>query len=399
MSDMKRLFLLMIPLAALALLLTGCYTNIINVNDSDGGDGGGKPEPIGGLVFEDPLQLDQHIFAESQICEIRFTASTAWQAQVLNEQMGKWASVSPSSSQYGGSHTLSIIIDENTTGSDRRALVRISSGQYSQNVSISQSPQLHDGSHPPFFEPDPHTDIVEKISYQVYFDQEPNAQYDEWHLLYYGLDLGLEHHVVFDGDGQKELIERISITDNLRHIEHDLLFSSTKLTVELSVNDHNFVTHQISTVQSADNPEPAVRETSYLYSNYRRVGVFSGSYLATEYRWVDGNMVEEWDVMYGGHGESTLRRRCSYLDTPNNVANVDLNALLWSMDMYDLVGLYGKRSQSLLSSIETANGEVISFTYSFDDKRRVQTITGTSSSSPLHAMVFTIHYGESGGSK
>lgn len=396
---MKKI-LRFIPISALVLFMTGCYTNVIDLDD----EGGGGDDNNKVLVISDPSQLNQQIFAESRICEVKFSSEFGWEINNMDEQTRKWITLSPSHSEVGGSFTLSISVDENASGGDRTAILQLFSGGKDETIIITQFSTYKDGSQPQPYEPDVYTDIVEKIVLQNSSNGEIEPPTREWRFITNHTTRKVDIMSLYLTDPHDERAEEQIIIHDYRILERtafgliqpndrwDVMFRQYS---ELSVNPYNFLTYQhIEELdyQNGANPEPIIREIIYRYSAYRRVSEQSDGHIY-EYQWADGNMVEQKETPVYGEESNTLYSLI-YRTEPNDRANIDLNTLL-SGDMYSAMGLLGKRSKNLLESITDSKGGVINFEYSFDQKGRVETITqrvGFNGSIESVSTVFTVHY-------
>lgn len=400
---MKKI-LSFVPFAALLLLLTGCYTNVIDLDEIGGdgdGDGDGSNQT---LVIQDRSQLEQQIFAESRICEVTFTTQNGWNVEIVDEQMRRWVTPSPAYSENGGMYTLSISVDENSTGQERTAVLRLFSNGESETITIHQSPRLSDGSVPPPYEKDTYTDRVERISFQEYYAGEALPILKEWRFLYtpqesiYNMALFLVDNI---GEGMEQQINILDYNFIVQDIyglimpeeRYDVI---RRIEMETTVNEYNFITHQVLREFNFQNGgEPNVSNINIRYSNYRMVAERLNEYSTNEYQWEEGNMVAQKETN-SLSGEANTRYRFDYSTVPNDKANIDLNAFL-SDNMYAAAGLLGKRSQMLLTSISDNKGGMKSFVYTFDGQGRVETIARNHSfngTAELATTLFTIHYAD-----
>lgn len=394
---MKKTLLLIFS-AAFALLLTGCYTNVIDLDDNNGG-GGGDPSN-NELVISDPTQLNQQIFAEGKLCEVQFTSKQGWNLSYTDEQTQKqWITISPSRSEFGGSFTLSIGVDENQTGDDRTAILQLFSGGENETITINQSSRNEDGSKPLPYEKDVYTDIVEKIVLQYVTNDNIDPWSMEWRFqtdLANGQVNMMELYSI-DSDGEK--IEEVIVLHDYINLEHNVfgvLQPNNRWDIvlrrhsELVVNANDFIIQQHLVefnYQDENHPEPIPQHIVHRYANYRHVAeqVNNNTY---EYQWRDGNMIEKVEVT------TPNTFKFDYGTQDNYRANIDLCSFLKG-DMYAAMGLFGKRSKNLLSSIADYKGGVSHFEYSFDEKGRVQTVKQSHSIAGIPdqtSTVFTIHY-------
>lgn len=395
---MKKILTLLI--ITLSIFMTGCYTNVIDLDDEGGGDNGNNT----GLVIADRTQLNQQIFAESSVCEVKFTSQTSWEVNFMdNNEAQSWIAFSPSIVEYGGGHTLSIYVDENSTGAHRTATLRLYSGGQSETITINQSGKLSDGSTPPPYKKDSYTDIVERVSVQAYTNDViesswrtewrfiPNPETGEVYTMRYFL-------INSEGEEMEQEINNNGFTIDhafFGFISRDSYEVIRRRHSQVVLNACNFIIRQ--DIQEFDyqnevNPEPIRWEVIHRYSAYRRVSE-RDELGTTEYRWTDGNMVEQKQTPNYSEESSTLFTY-AYRTELNDRTNIDLNALLGE-DMYAAIGLLGKRSKNLLSSITDAKAGVTFFEYSFDPKGRVETIILKRSfdgNIDSFSTVFTVHY-------
>lgn len=391
---MKKI-LRFIPMVAWGLFMTGCYTNVIDLDDDDEGGGGDNAE----LVIADRTQLNQQIFAESSVCEVRFTSEFGWDVNNTDELTRKWIAISPSHSEVGGSFTLSIIVDENASGGDRTATLQLFSGSDNETITINQSSTYKDGSQPQPYVPDVYTDIVDKIVLQNSSNGEVEPSTREWCFITNHTTGKVDMMSLRLKDPHDERVAEQIIIHDYRILERtvfglmppgdrwDMMLQQHG---ELSVNAHNFITQQQLrelNYQHEDSQEPILHEITYLYSAYRRVSERDG-YNINEYRWTNENMTERVDMT------TTNALKFAYGTHNNDRANIDINSFL-NGEMYAAIGLLGKRSKNLLGSITDYKGGVINFDYSFDEKGRVQTVTEKHSFGGISestSIVYTIYY-------
>lgn len=384
----------LIFLAAFAMLLTGCYTNVINLSDTEGGGSGGGSGGGGGednteLILHDPAQRNIQIFAENQTCSIEFTTQRGWNVYIPDSQAQSWVTVTPSRSDNGGKFTLYIIIDENTYRGERSMILNIYSGNASETIFISQAGHYQDGTQPQPYERDTYTDIVEKITVQNYLNGEAESSIREWHFFtnYESGETNTMECYLLDTDLEIR-VEQISflnysITEHLVYGQtqpYDIVYRQRG---EVLLNHHNFITRQQLqefNYQFDNNPEPTQKEIVYQYTNYRRVSEWN----FCEYLWNNGNMTKQ---VYASDNVVKF----AYGVEKNDKANIDLNTFLLG-DMYAAMGLFGKRSSNLITSITDNKGGVSNFDYSFDTQRRVRTVTRRWATNGLHNPIFTIYY-------
>lgn len=390
---MKKI-LLLIPSAAFTLLLTGCYTNVIDLDDNNGGGGGDTSNRE--LVISDPTQLNQQIFAESNICEVQFTSKQGWNLNYTDEQTQKWITISPSHSEFGGSFTLSIGVDENQTGGDRTAKLQLISGSANETITINQSSRNKDGSEPLPYEKDAYTDIVEKVELEYVTNGEIGPWSREWRFQTDPANWQVYTIELYSIDSNGEKIDEVIVLLDYMILIHDVfgvLQPDNRWEVvrqqrrELVVNTNNFIIQQQLiefNFQDENRPESIPLHIIHRYANSRRVAeqVDNNSY---KYQWRDGNMIEKLDVT------TSNAIQFGYGVQRNNRTNIDLNSLL-NGDMYAAMGLFGKRSEKLLESITDYKGGITNFEYSFDQNGRVKTITKSDGSGESSSSVFTVHY-------
>lgn len=390
-------------IAALALLLSGCHTNIIELGDGDG-PGGGGGDNNSSLIVLDRSQLNQQIYAESRVCEVTFTTQLGWELSFSDDPMHRWISVSPTRAEYGGQYTLSINVDENTSGYERPTTLYLYSDGESETITIRQSGQRSDGTTPPPYQEDTYTDIVERVIVQSFTNGEPDLMWREWRFGYNGDRIGFMELFQYTPEGEN-LLDQIYVQDRYA-IERNVYGVKTadgwyelvyKYYSELTVNEQNFITQervQEFNYRDESSEEPRLYEQTVSYKDYRRVVVRrSDGPIAMEYHWVDGNQIQLSEVNTVS-GEKNTIQSYVYRSELNDRANIDLNALL-AGDMFSVAGVFGKRSQNLLSSFTDHRGGVVNFVYTFDEQQRVATITRTyaavGSVDPISTL-FTVYY-------
>lgn len=395
MKDLLRL----LPITALTIFLTGCYTNVINLDENEnGGSGNGQGN---GLVVNDPSQLSWQISAESKVCEVNFNSGQGWSVTGIDDNTRKWVTLSTSGSDIGGYFTLDIIVDENTSGADRIATLQLFSGSEIETITIFQSSKLGDGSEPQPYVEDYYSDVVVKIVSQSYIDGVAEPWIKEWRFTNNtpsGQINGIASYVIDQYTEREE--EQILVNDynSIEHISYGLVGPAETYGIlhrqhrEMSVNIYNFILHQYIrefNYFQTDDPNKSIREEICMYSNYYIVLQKDDS-STKEYRWVLGNMTEQEEV------NTSNIVKFSYNAYSNNRTNLDLNAF-FNGDIYKSIGLFGKRSENLISSISDYKGGVYHLDYSFDEKGRVQTVTRKFSFNGVFESgidIYTIYYSD-----
>ncbi|MCL2074289.1 MAG: hypothetical protein FWH18_10225 [Marinilabiliaceae bacterium] len=124
---MKKKLLIILFLPFVAALLVGCDKN----NTPD-------------IEIKNKESLVQTIFADQTIgqSDIIFTTSGAWTTKITNENSTagtiSWMSITPEYGDKGGTHTISITLEENLSGQDRIAKIYISCKGSEIMVQITQ---------------------------------------------------------------------------------------------------------------------------------------------------------------------------------------------------------------------------------------------------------------------
>lgn len=135
---MKNFYVL---LALLPLLLMGC-------SKEDGADGGGQAVQLAtGTTNEYTVYADETAVAPSQ--GITFTTTGPWRATVAETRAGAdWVTISPDHGDQAGSYTITVSLEANTTGQDRKAVVTIECGDTRVTITIEQKGVTASGEQP-----------------------------------------------------------------------------------------------------------------------------------------------------------------------------------------------------------------------------------------------------------
>ena len=135
---MKNFYVL---LALLSLLLMGC-------SKEDGTDVGGQAVQLAeGTTSDYTVYADETAVAPSQ--GITFTTTGPWRATVAETRAGAdWVTISPDHGDQAGSYTITVALEANTTGQDRKAVITIECGDTRVTITIEQKGVTASGEQP-----------------------------------------------------------------------------------------------------------------------------------------------------------------------------------------------------------------------------------------------------------
>ena len=392
--------------AAVAVLVM-----LVSCDQIIGGDGKLIIDPV-----EDAL-LEQTVGSTALAAEgVTFTTTGAWTSQVVPATKGSepmWVSISPDHGDEAGTYTITISLEANDTGEDRKADIIITCGGQKITISITQvaTEDVPSGDEPgtstvnPLPNVDPADRIVARQVYGVteFFEYNSKGQvskitaYDPYEDIgelevetttysYEGLLVKSSTSVVV-----YRKIERNGAYDGLvesvgegGYVKEDVPTDAKKTdgvlngAGRLATNKKYRVEHDwFHDVYS----DVLTREISYTYSSDGNLAgvienrVEDGWQSSYSVSWKNGNM--EW-IDYGDDERYTLTYREEEYKWPG------IN-LYWDFDLedfygdMDVTGLDGKKFRNLLdraSAVNPETGEEVycEMVYTFDAKNRVKTM-------------------------
>ncbi len=162
---MKRTFIMAL---AVCLCFAGC----------DGGNDGGKDDGTSQISVSDPRQLNQTAWADEENtgAGFTFTALDAWTVSSITETRavswitGLTIGGEETTGGAAGTYTMKVGLTSNTTGSDRKARITITSGTDKIDVNITQSGTKKNGE----------TDYGNGTGWIRFFDSQADINHVSW---------------------------------------------------------------------------------------------------------------------------------------------------------------------------------------------------------------------------
>ncbi|MDD6209420.1 MAG: BACON domain-containing protein [Bacteroidales bacterium] len=393
---MKRVLLNIFTAVFMCICMTACYTNIIE-DFGDGGDGGngdgGDGSYYNDFVFSNEEDLNQLIFADEQIITVSFYAKTEWRATVEDQRVKSWVSIEQTEGRQGD-FTLQIYIDKNTTGYDRNAYISLSNGNEYIPINIEQQSVNEMGYTPEPDAPVVYANYVNKIiryisingTIQQDFRQEWIFDYNPETNMIAGI-WGDDYSISSDGTESTDRSAEIRadyfddmLTINVANFQYGAsgyyeLFST--LYKQCQINSKNFIKYEYTTREYYHNDGGTSHDeqiSDYFYVEDYLKQSYSDFY-KQRFVWENGNLSEYGNFEPLDDYFNPIQKRL-YTSNANDNTNIDLNQITKiTEDASLLLGVYGKRSQNLVSEIVNEDGSKIECQYEFDHLGRVAKIT------------------------
>ena len=406
---MKNFYVL---LALLSLLLMGC-------SKEDGTDVGGQAVQLAaGTSSEYTVYADQTTASPSQ--GITFTTTGPWRATVAETRAGAdWVTISPDHGDQAGSYTITVSLEANTTGQDRKAVVTIECGDSKITITVEQKGTTESGELP---QPAGGKKVVRMEVEYFYFTG--STALPESKPVY---------EFRYDEQGRLSNIVSDYVSSEGTTIVHslDITYGDGTVVYDVVYSDNGVVTPEKDKGTATLDAEGRVVSGIYEYT-YNDKGdeliegsfTYDLSYDADGYlvktvssengesriTWSGGNPVQVW---WGTTGDGKdMIDYASYGDVLNQ-ANLDLNWLCalssegWdfatgdSSKIFNLLGLVGKRSTHMAKSLSTYNGAGLTeqvYAYELDADGLPTKITSTTtdygSSKKYVDSIYKIYYAE-----
>lgn len=364
-------------LTLVSLLLIGC-------SKEDGADVGGKAIQLtAGTTSNYTVYADETAVAPSQ--GITFTTTGPWRATVAETRAAAdWVTLTPDHGDKAGSYTITVTLDLNTTGQDRKAVVTIACGDTQVTITIEQKGLTASGEQPQ----DPVFDMPRVSRFETayfYYDgttvvpEETSAFdffYDETGRLSQIVSKGVnEVRTMTLTYGEGEVSYTVVLTENGVEDPHgDKGMATLDEAGRVASGEYFYVYEKNGEwITGRYNYQLAYDTEGYLVGCESSSSELGASHIT----WENGNPVQ---VLWGT--ENNLIDKATYGDVLNR-ANIDLNWLCvltsegWDYSVGDpnkffaLAGLVGKRATHMVSTISESGAgpapRLSKYNYILDD--------------------------------
>lgn len=370
---MKRFY----ALALIAVLLAGC-------SKEDGPQNGKDIQLAAGTSSEYTVYADQTTASPSQ--GITFTTTGPWKATVAETRAGAdWVKVSPDHGDQAGSYTIALMLDVNTTGQDRKAVVTIECGATRIEIAVEQKAVTESGEEPQnpavdnrrvsrletaYFYHDGTTVIPEESSVFDFF-------YDETGRLSQIVSEGVnEVRTMTLAYGEGEVSYTVVLTENGVEDPHGDKGTATLDEAGRVASGEYFYTYEKNGewISGSFTYQLAYDADGYL------VKTVSSENGESRISWKNGNPTQ---VLWGTTGDGKDVIDYATYGEVLNRANIDLNWLCvltsegWDYSVGDpnkffaLAGLVGKRATHMVSTISESGAgptpRLSKYNYVLDD--------------------------------
>lgn len=313
-----------------------------------------------------------HADETSLSADISFTTEGAWRAIVSESRAaGDWITVSPDHGDTAGDYSVSIALDVNTTGADRKATVTFESGGTKVRISVEQRATTADGEVPGGGEAPTGTRLVSTITGHPADNPAEasltcTATYDDRNRITKWVQrIGSEERttVTFGYDGNVVTVQ--TLWEDLAYSES----STTSYRAYLDDNGRIVRTERFGST------------TTYTYNGEGQLIRIEQPGEWQENVWENGNLVR---TLYSENGgtEATHVFRYTYHETLANRENLELDydRRTWDEEL-GLTGLLGTPCRNLLhqqrGESEWAGKDNFDLTYEVDAEGYVVTCTET----------------------
>ena len=127
------------------------------------------------ITVENKDALNQTVYANEMPATVSFVTKGAWTSSIsegATKSTVSWLGISPDSGDEAGSYTITISIAPNDTGSDRSAIITITSDGTTISVTVSQKATKRDGT---LYDPDIAVTNGAALAQTIYANEKPEA--------------------------------------------------------------------------------------------------------------------------------------------------------------------------------------------------------------------------------
>lgn len=360
----------------MALLLMGCSKEKDAVADK-------AIQLADGVSSSYTVYADQTTASPSQ--GITFTTTGPWKATVAETRAAAdWVKVSPDHGDKAGSYTITILLDVNTTGQDRKAVVTIECGATRIEIIVEQKAVTESGEEPqnPAVD-EPRVSRLETAYF--YYDGTTVVPEETSAFDFFYDEMGRLSQIVSNGVnevrsmtltyGEGEVSYTVVLTENGVEDPHGDKGTAMLDEAGRVASGEYFYTYEKNGewITGRYNYQLAYDTEGYLIGCESSTSEPGVSHIT----WENGNPVQ---VLWGA--ENNLIDRATYGDVLNR-ANIDLNWLCvltsegWDYSVGDpnkffaLAGLVGKRATHMVSTISESGAgptpRLSKYNYILDD--------------------------------
>lgn len=361
---------------------------------SDDDNGTGKDiELTGGTQTSQTIYADEINGAADGI---KFSTTGAWQATVSELQLRTasdnavdWLTLSQYNGDKAGDYTLTLTLKENYSGKDRKAEIKIISGNSSITITVEQKGTTESGEEPE--QPNMSS------PYKYFITQMRISIFDD-----FGGGKGLTTLTYNDrnqvvkieesgNDGELGEYATISYANGqINYQLHDDCYENGEVhDATVILNDKGYIVSgkRNNPSEKNDNWKATYDNNGYLIASSGHTEWNNSQYseeLSTTIEWKDGNMISVTD-------QDGSKATATYTDIENNpLVNIDINRFIsrmeswdftvatdhsWDSDLFIAMDYYGKRTKNYLKSVTSAHDGTMSYEYEFDNLERVKKVT------------------------
>lgn len=374
------------------------------------------------VVLTGGTSTTQTIFADQSGTAgegIKFNASAPWTAAVnavANKADGgsnlSWLELSAYSGG-AGEHTLTMTLQKNLTGTDRKARIEIICGGTTITITIEQKGTTQGGE-----KPISDVRLVSKVTSHSMYDTDDTSNKDEVTFIYDDQNRVIESKMKLSNVAETDFLDKYvwEYNGNVVTYKNDFFEKgatesySTTESGTINLNADGIVESRRAGSVSKHNNE--IKSTydfteTYTYTNghltqLHEIGEIvstNGTYNEDRKRlitWQDGNIMKE------GVGSDSWYVEYQYKDTYDKKCNIDISHIVGrnGSDMVLLPLNTGKRPKGLISQAIEYSGLVVDgeidynlyrydYTYEYDDRGYVVKITETHDSGSIYIVEIT----------
>ncbi|HIW65464.1 MAG TPA: DUF4595 domain-containing protein [Candidatus Alistipes intestinipullorum] len=327
---------------------------------------------------------------------ISFTTTGPWRATVTETRASEvdWITLSADHGDAAGDYTITITLDVNTSGADRKATITIESGTTKITITVEQKATTEEGEIPDDGE-DPQPGAPERLISQILYEYE-SSSYAETETVDF----------TYDDQNRITRVENVykenGETSDIRKFLYEYGEGVIHVTTIYSSSDNSFKDESESYTAYLNEAGYVTRaewndgtEVTYTYDDENRLILVEEEGESEEYVWENGNLVE---TRYTYKEEEPYINRYGYYEEYPNKENFDLYYDFFSWDEeLGLTGRLGVANRNLLKQVRgqgsQAGKDDIDISYEFDDEGYV-TKYSQRYSPTSEPRVYTINYTE-----
>lgn len=315
----------------------------IACSDDNGGEEGKDIQLAPGTSKDYTIFADETSGTPSE--GISFTTTGPWRATVAETRAdvsegSSWVTVSPDHGDAAGDYTITIALEVNTTGKDRRATVMIECGGTKITITVEQKGTTEEGEIPDDSD-EPAVPARQLISEMKFYSKKnPDKSYSNIKLTYDDQNRITKWQEESMDEGYRDARTiTFEYGGDVVHISSDASSDDPDdpNTYTAYLNKNGFVTR---------TEGPGRDATTYEYDSENRLVRMVQATEWQEYVWKDGNLTE---IKYGNDDGETNVTRYTYYEELANKENFDIfyDRISWDEELA-IAGLTGIPCRNLL---------------------------------------------------